>query len=109
MTEIDVHPRDLDMVIGILARYIPDREVRVMGSRLTGGAKSFSDLDLVIMGREPLSLGARGDLRDAFDDSRLPFIVDLVEWATTSEAFRRLIDAHGRVLRRDAAAAAPTD
>ena len=83
MTEIDVHPRDLDMVIGILARYIPDREVRVMGSRLTGGAKSFSDLDLVIMGREPLSLGARGDLRDAFDDSSLPFTVDLVEWATS--------------------------
>ena len=106
MAAIDVHPHDLEMVMGILARHIPDREVRVMGSRLTGRAKPFSDLDLVIMGDEPLSLCARGGLRDAFDDSSLPFAVDLAEWATASEAFRRVIAGQTRVLRPAAAAAA---
>ena len=108
MSTIDVHPRDLDMVIGVLARHIPHREVRVIGSRLTGHAKPFSDLDLVIMGDEPLGLGVLGALHDALDDSRLPFSVDLVEWATTSEAFRRIIDAQGRVLRHTTATAAAT-
>ena len=99
MPAIDVQPPALDMVIGILARHIPDREVRVMGSRVTGHAKPFSDLDLVIMGREPLSLRVRAELRDAFDDSSLPFTVDLVEWASASEAFRRVIAERARVLQ----------
>ena len=106
MAAIDVHPRHLEIVIGILARHIPDREVRVMGSRLTGCAKSFSDLDLVIMGREPLSLSVRGELRDAFDDSSLPFTVDLAEWATASDGFRRVIAGQARVLRPAAPAGA---
>ena len=68
-----------------------DREIRVIGSRASGQAKPFSDLDLAIMGDEPLSLQVRGALRDDFDESDLPFTVDLVEWATASEAFRRVI------------------
>ncbi len=98
MPAIDVPPQALEMVIGILACHIPDREVRVMGSRITAHPKPFSDLDLVIMGNEPLSLGARGELRDAFDDSSLPFTVDLVEWASASESFRRVIAERARML-----------
>jgi len=48
-----------------------------------------------------------GALRDAFDESRLPFSVDLIEWATSSAAFRRIIDAQSQPLcsaRPDAAA-----
>jgi hypothetical protein len=37
-------------------------------------------------------------LRDAFDDSDLPFPVDLVEWAGTSEEFRKVIAATAKVL-----------
>ena len=106
MAAIDVDPHHLEIVIAILARHIPDREVRVMGSRLTGRAKVSSDLDLVVMGHEPLSLGARGELRDAFDDSILPFTVDLVEWATASDAFQRVIAEQALVLRPGTAAAA---
>ena len=32
-------------------------------------------------------------LRDHFDDSSLPFQVDIVEWATTSGEFRAIIMA----------------
>ena len=99
MSPIDVDPRDLDLVVDILDRHLPHGEIRVIGSRARGHAKQFSDLDLVIMGDEPLGLGAMGALRDAFDESRLPFSVDLIELATSSAAFRRIIDAQSRPLR----------
>jgi predicted nucleotidyltransferase len=95
---IDVSPEALSAVLGTLAQHVPDREVRVMGSRVTGQAKRFSDLDLVIMGDVPLDLITRGRLRDAFDDSSLPFAVDIIEWASASEAFRRIIDEQAQPL-----------
>jgi len=70
-----------------------------MGSRVTGPAKRFSDLDLVVMGEEPLALRTLAELRDAFDDSDLPFSVDIVEWASASEPFRRVISTQAQLLR----------
>jgi type I restriction enzyme S subunit len=96
---IDVPAPALSAVLDMLARHLPDREIRVMGSRVSGGAKPFSDLDLVVMGDEPLDLLALGRLRDAFDESNLPFVVDIVEWALSSAAFRRIIDEQAQPLR----------
>jgi hypothetical protein len=44
------------------------------------------------MGDELLPVTTMRILRDAFDDSDLPFQVDLVEWAGTSEGFRKVIE-----------------
>jgi type I restriction enzyme S subunit len=89
---MDLSPEHRKIASDILARHLPDREVQVFGSRATGTAKPFSDLDLVIMGDEPLPVTTLRILRDAFDDSDLPFQVDLVEWAGTSEEFRKVIE-----------------
>ncbi len=93
MPELDIKPADLKAVRAILRRYIPDREVRAFGSRLSGTAKPFSDLDLAVMGNEPLPASILADLKDAFSESDLPFKVDIVDWAETRENFRRIIEA----------------
>ena len=99
MAAIDVPPQAREIVLDVLARHLPDREVRLMGSRLTGGAKPFSDLDLIVIGDEPLALGTLAELRDAFDDSDLPFVVDIIEWSSASEAFRRVMAESGQLFR----------
>ena len=43
------------------------------------------------VGEESLPLTTIRILRDAFDDSDLPFKVDLVVWAEVSEEFRKVI------------------
>jgi type I restriction enzyme S subunit len=103
---IDAPAPALNAVMDMLARHVGDREIRVMGSRVTGHAKPFSDLDLVVMGDEPLDLSRLGQLRDAFDESNLPFAVDIVEWASSSGAFRRIIAERAQLLRT---ATPPTD
>jgi len=42
------------MVRDILHRSVPDRSIWAFGSRVTGKARCYSDLDLVVMGDRPL-------------------------------------------------------
>jgi hypothetical protein len=44
------------------------------------------------MGKTSLDFRQLTALEDAFADSNLPFRVDVVDWAATSEAFRVIIE-----------------
>ena len=98
-TRVDLRPDHWAIVRNALRRYVPDREVLVFGSRATGNAKEYSDLDLAIMGEEPLSLRVVSALDEALGESDLPFKVDIVEWARIDEGFRRIIRGHGVVVQ----------
>lgn len=89
---LDLTPEHLAEVRRILQRHVPGCTVRAFGSRVHGNAKPFSDLDLAVMGDVPLDFRHLAALRDAFAESNLPFRVDVVDWAATSEAFRGIIE-----------------
>ncbi len=93
--DVDLRPDHWAIVRDALRRHVPDREVLAFGSRATWTAKDYSDLDLAIMGEEPLSLRASSALDEALVESDLPFRVDIVDWASTDGSFRA-------VIRRDA-------
>lgn len=85
---------ELAQVQAVLAAHLPtDVLVGVFGSRATGAAKPFSDLDLVLEGEGPLPLALLAELAEAFDESALPWKVDLVDRRTVTEAFGAIIDA----------------
>jgi type I restriction enzyme S subunit len=90
---IDVAAKDLETLRSILQRHLPGREIWVFGSRALRAAKRFSDLDLAILGDSGIPAAALADLREALDESDLPFKVDLVDWSTTSPSFRRIIES----------------
>ncbi len=93
MKPIDGKPEELEIVRAILSRHVPGREVRAFGSRVTGTAKKFSDLDLAVMGETPLPPSVLADLEEDFRESDLSFKVDVIDWAATKEHFRRIIEA----------------
>jgi uncharacterized protein len=78
----------LDEVKQILQWLVPDREVRAVGSRVRGNCLEFSDLDLVIMGDEPLGMKRRQKLLRFFDASDIPIRIDVIDWAATDPGFR---------------------
>lgn len=89
---LDLDEAELALVKAILARHVSDAFVWVFGSRATGKAKRYSDLDLCIKANEPLGLDVMSALAEDFSDSDLPWKVDLVDWHSISEAFRAIID-----------------
>ena len=88
---LDVSEAELGIVRKILERVVPGRRVWAFGSRVTGRAKKFSDLDLAVLGDAPLPLGTMAELAEAFSESDLPWKVDVVDWATASERFRGVV------------------
>ena len=106
---IDLRPDHWAIVRGILRRYVPDRKVLAFGSRATWTAKDYSDLDLAIMGDEPLSPGATSALAEGFGESDLPFKVDVVDWAKINENFRDIIRRDGVAVHVPAGADQATD
>jgi len=69
----------LRLVRRLIDGVLPGATVAVFGSRSTGRARKFSDLDLLLIQPGALSWSQRADLRDAFEASALPFKVDVVE------------------------------
>jgi uncharacterized protein len=89
---IEIAPRDWADVLRILREQVPGVEVWAFGSRAGHTAKPYSDLDLALVTGRALSLDQLARITDAFETSDLPFRVDVVDWAATSEAFRRIIE-----------------
>lgn len=56
----------------ILQKHLPNKEVWAFGSRAKFTAKSFSDLDLVIINQQPLAIRTCAQLSEAFAESDLP-------------------------------------
>jgi type I restriction enzyme, S subunit len=92
MQLIDVRHDHLKIVQEIIARFAPEAEVWVFGSRAKWLARDTSDLDLCIREAEPLGFARMGALREAFEESSLPYKVDVVDWATSSPSFREIIE-----------------
>ncbi len=91
---IDMTPEHRRLAAGILRAHLPqDATVWVFGSRATGRARRYSDLDLAIDAGRPLSLDETAALAEAFSDSDLPYRVDIVDWHAIGADFVRLIDA----------------
>jgi type I restriction enzyme, S subunit len=89
---IDIQPEHWAIVSDILRQYVPEYEVWAFGSRAQWRAKPFSDLDLAIITTQPLAPDLYASLSEAFSESDLPWKVDIVDWATTSETFRAIIE-----------------
>jgi len=97
---IDLEPRHLELVISLLRERIPaGYEVRAYGSRVTGKAQRFSDLDLAVAGPNPLDCKTLESLRDAFSESDLPILVDIRDWATASPGFREVVGNRYEVIQ----------
>ena len=89
------------MVEKLLARHLPGVEAWAYGSRAKGTAKPWSDLDLVVFAG-PEQKNAVVELREAFEESDLPFRVDLFVWDEIPETFRENIRKEHIVLTRRA-------
>lgn len=96
---IDIAPAYLEMVRDILDEHVPGCEVRAFGSRATWVAKDYSDLDLAVVGDQPIKWRVLGRLKDAFEESTLPFRVDVLDWHDISDNFREIIRGDCTVIK----------
>lgn len=96
---LDIKPVEWQEISDILKGYAPRYEVWAFGSRVNGTARQFSDLDLAIITKHPMPLKDFAIIKEAFEQSNLPYKVDLIDWAATSVPFQNIIRANKVIIQ----------
>ncbi len=94
---IDIMAEDRKTVLSLLEQHLPGTPAWVYGSRAKWTSRPQSDLDLVVFPK-PEQRQSVGDFREAFEESNLPFRVDLFVWNEVPDSFRSQIRADHVVL-----------
>ncbi|WP_083765156.1 nucleotidyltransferase family protein [Heliomicrobium modesticaldum] len=85
------------MIDTILKENLSSYRIRVFlfGSWSRFEERPSSDIDIAIWAEEPLPPGTLARLRAAFEESPLPYPVDVVDLAQTDSAFREQVMREG--------------
>ena len=81
----------IDIVKQIVLKHIPKDNFAVFlfGSRAVGNAKPLSDIDIGILGPEPLSTIIKGDLESDLEESIVPYKIDLIDFYKVDKDFKK--------------------
>lgn len=98
---ITLQKEALDITTAILRKHLPSScKVWIFGSRAKGLARRFSDLDLAIDANQtPLPQKTMALLLDDFEESDLPYKVDIIDWNCISNDFRLIIQKEKKRLK----------
>ena len=88
---IDLSPAHLATVRALLLNNAPGVPVYAFGSRVTGRARKFSDLDLALVPEQALDWRVLARLREAFEESDLPITVGVIDWTQAGPEFKKQV------------------
>jgi predicted nucleotidyltransferase len=94
---LKIEERHLKIVNSILSKY--PYQFYAFGSRVKGNAKTFSDLDLCC--KDEMTWVDLAHLNEEFEESSLPFRVDLVSWNRIDHNFRTWIEKDFFLIKKD--------
>lgn len=97
---INLTEKETKVVQTILKIYVPELEVWAFGSRINGTNKSYSDLDLAVISQDQLPLKIKGNLKYAFEESDLPFRVDVLDWQRLTNEFKKIVQANHVIMQK---------
>ena len=91
---VDIRPDQFEIVQAILLKHLPAGvKVWVFGSRANWTTKDSSDLDLALEGESKISHKVLGALENAFEESSLPYTVDVVDLHRLGDSFRQIVES----------------
>ena len=74
-----------------------DYQIFIFGSRVAGEAGEFSDFDIGISGSKHLTLKKLALIKEAFEESDLPYMVDIIDFSTVTPYFKE--EALSRIIK----------
>ena len=72
-------------------------QIYLFGSRARGTAKSSSDVDIAVLPQELVPDNIFSELREIFEESDIPYRVDLVDLSTVGDPFKKVVLSEGIV------------
>ena len=88
---LGVTEQEQKIIVDILKDYSGKYSFYFYGSRVKGNFSRVSDLDVLIKGESEMPLSELVKLKEKFDESRLPYIVNFTDYHNIDERFYNLI------------------
>jgi len=79
----------------ILKAHLPQAKIIAFGSRIRGGAKAYSDLDLCLDDGQPIPLAKISQLEESFAATDIPYKIDIVDFHGVDDHFQKHILSYG--------------
>ncbi len=95
--DIDLSQNELDEISRLIGKHLPNTEIWAYGSRIKYTSTPKSDLDLVSI-TDKTNSRAIYDLKEAFEESNLPFRIDFFIWDEIPDEFKSNIESEHIVL-----------
>ncbi|MCL1947053.1 MAG: nucleotidyltransferase domain-containing protein [Chitinivibrionia bacterium] len=89
---INASVSEIKIIKEIIKKHADDCRVFAFGSRVKSSAKKTSDLDLLFESQEKLGFLRIQKIKEAFQESDLPFRVDVIDYNDISENFKKIIN-----------------
>ncbi len=87
-----IRAKDLAIIESVVQEHVPDGyEVFVFGSRVRGGDRKYSDIDIGIKGKKRLEMRKLGLIKAELEESMLPYRIDVVDFKRVGDRFRDLV------------------
>ena len=88
-----ITPQEEKIIQVLLKKYKGTYDFFYYGSRVKGNFSKVSDLDILIKGTQEMPVETLRDLKQAFDASPLPYVVNFSDFCTIDPPFYALIQA----------------
>ncbi len=84
--------RHIEFILQVLKENFPDAKFYIFGSRAKGTYKEYSDIDIAVdFNGEKLNTDVLGRTLIQFEDSTLPYEVDVIDLNAIEEKFKNII------------------
>ncbi len=95
--KITVEPRYLKILNSIFSKHISNKLIWAFGSRVKGNSTKRSDLDCVVFDATDVEIS---NAKEAFDESNIPFILQLLIWEKIPDDFKKNIKQRYFILQK---------
>lgn len=98
---VDLPSRHIQTLLRLLAEHAPQAEVWAFGSRINGTGHEGSDLDIVLRNPADLTKSTKNffELKEAIQESSLPILIEMHDWAHLPASFHTEISRRYVVLQ----------
>lgn len=86
-----ISKNEYSIILNILKEYFDRYSFYYYGSRVKGTFNKTSDLDILIKGNQEMPLKNLVELKEKFDESKLPYIVNFTDYNSIDDNFYSLI------------------
>ena len=83
--------RNIHILLTIITKALPQAKVYLFGSRARGDNNPESDIDIAIDIETKIDSSVLSQIKEAVEESTIPFTVDIVDLHTVSDDFKKQI------------------